>query len=125
MFTRLQQWTNQFRFINGAALVFLCSIFLLSTACNSGKGAVSPKIDGTTQVVKGKLQKISLLEGNMTIAPPNGQAVTLKFTPQTPVKGGVLKDIHKNDPVQVIYNYTGEQNNAHSIEILPQGSCGG
>ncbi len=125
MFSVPQRWVNGFRMVNGGVLVLLCSFFLLTSACNSEKGATSAKIQGSSQILKGKLQDISLTEGTMVIAPPKGQVMTLKFSPQTPVKGGALKDVRKYDPVQVIYTINGEQNNAHSIEILPQGSCGG
>lgn len=108
-------------------LLTFCSLFLLASGCVSTQNGTtgSAKIDGSSFTVKGNLQKISPEEGVMVVAPPKGDRVTLKFAPQTPVKGGTIKDITKFHPVLVIYTVKGGENIAVSIEILPQGSCSG
>jgi hypothetical protein len=112
------------RWYNVLVLAF-CSLFLLTSGCvSTQKGATgSAEIDGSALTIKGKVQNISPEEGLMVVAPPKGDRVTLKFTPQTPVKGGSIKEITKFQPVRVIYAVEGEENSAVSIEILPQGSC--
>lgn len=107
-------------------LAFL-SLFFLASGCvatQNGKTG-SENIQGNSLTVKGKVQQISPEKGLLVVAPPKGDRVTLKFTPQTPVKGGSLKEITKFQPVRVIYAVEGGQNIVVSIEILPQGSCGG
>jgi len=113
--------------LSGVVLVGFLSLFLLITGCVSSENGANgtAKIEGSTQTVKGRVQQISVVDGTLIVAPPKGDRVSLKFTPQTPVKGGELKAVTKSQPVQVIYTVKGSENNATSIEILPQGSCGG
>lgn len=113
------------RYGNVLLLAFL-SLFFLASGCVSTQNgtAGSEDIQGNSLTVKGKVQKISLEEGVMIIAPRKGDRVTVKFTEQTPVKGGSLKEIVRFLPVRVIYSVEGEENIAVSIELLPQGSCG-
>ncbi len=108
-------------------LLAFCSFFLLASGCISTQNGAtgSANIDVISLTVKGKVQKISPEEGVMVVAPPKGDRVTLKFAPQTPVKGGTTKDIARFHPVLVIYTVKGGENIAVSIEILPQGSCSG
>jgi hypothetical protein len=112
------------RWYNVLLLTF-CSLFLLVSGCVSTQNGAtgSTKIDASALTVKGKLHMISPQEGVMVVAPPKGDRVTLKFTPQTPVKGGSINEITRFHPVRVMYRVEGEENIAVSIEILPQGSC--
>lgn len=113
------------RWYNVALLSLFSLVFLLSGCVATQNGASgSAKVESGTLTVKGKVQQISIAEGTMVVTPPKGDRVTLKFTPQTAVKGGTLKEITKSQPVQVIYTVKDGQNSASSIEILPQGSCG-
>lgn len=106
-------------------LTFLPLFFLVSGCTSTQNGTTgSANIQENVMTVKGKVQKISLEEGIMVISPRKGDRVTVKFTEQTPVKGGSLKEIVKFLPVRVIYSVDGGGNIAVSIEILPQGSCG-
>ena len=116
-------FTVQKRYYNVLLLTF-CSLFLLVSGCASNGETDSAKIDGSALTVKGKVQNISLQEGILVVAPPKADRVTLKFTPQTQVKGGAIKDISRFQPVRVMYTVEGKENSAVSIEILPQGSCG-
>ncbi len=75
-------------------------------------------------IVKGKVQKISLEEGIMVVAPPKGERVTLKISEQASVKGGSIKEIARFQPVRVHYTLEGQQNMIVSIEILPKAECG-
>ncbi|MBU0664913.1 MAG: hypothetical protein KJ990_10265 [Proteobacteria bacterium] len=111
---------------NVLLLAFL-SLFLLASGCVSTQNgaAGSENIQVNSLTVKGKVQKFSLEEGIMLVAPPKGNRVTVKFTEQTPVKGGSLKEIVRFQPVRVIYSVEAGENRAVSIELLPQGSCGG
>ena len=115
----------QNRWCNVLLLTF-CALFLLVSGCFSTQsGSVGSENSHTnTLTVKGKVQTISLQEGIMVVSPPKGSRVTLKFTPQTEVKGGSLNEIKRFEPVRVIYAVEGGENSAVSIEILPQGSCG-
>lgn len=107
-------------------LTFIPLFFLVSGCTSTQNGTTgSANIQENVMTVKGKVQKISPEEGLMVVSPPKGDRVTLKFTEQTPVKGGTVKDITRFQPVQVSYTIEGEQNVIVSIEILPQGSCGG
>lgn len=108
-------------------LLTFCSLFLLASGCVSTQNGASgsAKIDGSSLTVKGKVQKVSPEEGVMVVAPPKGDRVILKFSPQTPVTGGAIKDITKFQPVRVIYTVKSGENIAVSIEILPMGSCSG
>ena len=106
-------------------LLAFIPLFLLVSGCTENKATGSGKISNNTLTVKGKVQKISLEEGIMVVAPPKGERVTLKFTPQIAVKGGTLKEITRFQPVQAVYTANKDENSAVSLEILPQGSCGG
>lgn len=113
------------RYGNVLLLAFL-ALFILASGCVSTQNGTggSANIQGNNLTIKGKVQKISLEEGVMIIAPRKGDRVTVKFTEQTAVKGGSLKEIVRFLPVRVIYNVEGGENIAVSIELLPQGSCG-
>lgn len=119
MFAVHDRWRN-------VLLLTFCSLFLLVSGCvstqNGATGAA--KIDASALTVKGKVQMISPQQGLMVVAPPKGDRVTLKFTMQTPVKGGSIEDIARFQPVRVMYTVEGGENIAVSIEILVQGSCG-
>lgn len=106
-------------------LLAFIPLFLLISGCTENQTTGAGKISNNTLTVKGKVQKISLEEGIMVVAPPKGERVTLKFTPQIAVKGGTLKDITRFQPVQAVYTANKNENSAVSLEILPQGSCGG
>ncbi|MDD3813925.1 MAG: hypothetical protein PHZ02_04705 [Desulfocapsaceae bacterium] len=109
------------RYGNVLLLAFI-SLFFLASGCVSTQNGTADL--GNNLTVKGKVQNISLEEGVMTIAPRKGDHVTVKFTEQTAVKGGSLKEIVRFLPVRVIYSVEGGENIAVSIELLPQGSCG-
>ncbi len=100
-------------------------LFFLVSGCTENSATGAAKISSSSLTVKGKVQKISLEEGVMVVAPPKGERVTLKFTPQIAVKGGTLKEITRFQPVQAVYTVNKDENSAVSLEILPQGSCGG
>jgi hypothetical protein len=85
----------------------------------------SDKIADHTLTVTGKIQKISLEEGRMVIASSKGDRITLKFTAQTPVEGGNMRDLAKSQPVKALYAVEAGQNHLVSLEILLQGSCSG
>lgn len=107
-------------------LTFLPLFFLVSGCTSTQNGTSgSATIQENVMTVKGKVQKISPEEGLMVVSPPKGDRVTLQFTEQTPVKGGSIKEISRFQPVRVIYSVEAGVNIAVSIEILPQGSCGG
>ena len=119
MFTAHNRWSN-------VMLLTFLSLFFLASGCVSTENGVkgSEKIQNNTLTVKGRVQKISLGDGVLVIAPPNGDHVTLKISEKTPVTGGSMKEVEKLRPVRVTYTVEGKQNIAVSIELLPQGSCG-
>lgn len=116
----------QNRWLRGLLLI-VCSLFFLTSGCvSTGKEiAVPGKIDTDSLTVKGKVQKISLEEGVMVVAPRNGDHITLKFTRQTPVNCGEIMAITKFQVVQVSYKEINGVNKARYIEMLPDGSCSG
>ena len=119
MFAVHSRWSN-------VLLLTFLSLFFLTSGCvsteNGTKG--TEKIQSNTLSVKGRVQKISLGEGILVIAPPKGDQITLKITEKTPVIGGSMKEVEKLRPVRIIYTVEGKQNIAVSIELLAQGSCG-
>ena len=119
MFSTHDRWSN-------VLLLTFLSLFLLVSGCvstNTGtKG--SAKMQSNTLTIKGRVQKISLGEGILVVAPPKGNHVTLKITDKTPVVGGLMKEIERLRPVRVTYTVEGKKNTAVSIELLAQGSCG-
>jgi hypothetical protein len=106
-------------------LLAFIPLFLLVSGCTENSATGAGKIANSSLTVKGKVQKISLEEGIMVVAPPKGERVTLKITPQIAVKGGTLKEITRFQPVQAVYTVNKDENSVVSLEILPQGSCGG
>ncbi len=100
-------------------------IFLVSGCAPSIQDgtAASANIQDNVSTVKGKVQKIMPEEGILIVASSKGDHLTLKFTEQTPIKGGTSNDLVRSNPVRVSYIIEGEQNRVVSIEILPQGSC--
>lgn len=105
-------------------LAILPLVFLVSGCASTQNGTTaSTTIQDNVSTVKGKVQKIVPEEGLLIVSPPKGERVSLKFTEQTPVKGGSIRDIVRFHPVQVSYIEEGGQNKVVSIEILPQGSC--
>lgn len=119
MFSLHAQWVK---------ILFLAvlPLFLLVSGCTSTQNGASESamMQEGVMIVKGKVQKLSLEEGSMVVAPPKGDRVALKFTEQASVKGGSIKDIARFQPVRVHYTSEGQENMIVSIEILPQGSCG-
>ena len=119
MFTAHDRWSNVM------LLTFLSLFFLVSGCVSTENGAKgSEKMQSNTLTVKGRVQKVSLGDGILVVAPPKGDHVTLKVTEKTPVTGGSMKEVEKLRPVRVTYTVEGKQNIAVSIELLPQGSCG-
>jgi hypothetical protein len=107
------------------SLAFLTLFFLTSGCVSTEKGSNgSEKIHNNALTLKGRVQKISLGEGIIVVAPPKGDHVTLKITEKTPVTGGSMREVEKNRPVRVMYTVEGKLNIVVSIELLPQGSCG-
>lgn len=117
MFTAHNRWSN-------VLLLTFLSLFFLASGCVESGTKGSEKIQNNTLTIKGRVQKISLLEGILIIAPAKGENVTLKISEKTPVTGGSIKEVEKLRPVRVTYTVEGKQNIAVSIELLPQGSCG-
>ncbi len=108
--------------------VFCLFLFLfLNSGCAAPEKALydSEKPAEHTYTVTGKVQKISPEEGIMIIGSPKGDRITLKFTGKTPVTGGDIKDIGKFHPVKAVYVVESGENRLVSLEVLPQGSCGG
>lgn len=103
------------------ALTFLVA----GTGCVSNQtgAAGTAKVESNSQSVKGKIQQVA--DGVLVVVPPKGERVSVKYSSQTPVKGGTLAELVKSQPVRIFYTVKGGQNNATSIEVLPQGSCGG
>ena len=112
---------------SGVLQVFLCVLFYLSLGCAAPRNGIPDpeKIADHTLTVTGKIQKISLEEGLMVVASSKGDRVSLKFTGQTPVEGGNMRDIAKSQPVKAVYAVAAGQNHLVSLEILIQGSCSG
>jgi hypothetical protein len=105
-------------------LAVLPLVFLVSGCVSSQNGTVTlVNSQENVSTVKGKVQKIFPDEGILIVAPTKGDRVTLKFTEQTAVKGGSIRDVVRFIPVQVSYTVEDGQNRVVSIEILPQGSC--
>lgn len=137
MFSTHDRWSN-------ILLLTLLSLFLLVSGCVSTetgtKGSAKMQSNDTvkgkegigkgnmqssnTLTVKGSVQKISLGEGILVVAPPKGNHVTLKITDKTPIVNGLMKEVERLRPVRVTYTVEGKKNIAVSIELLPQGSCG-
>lgn len=119
MFSTHDRWSN-------VLLLTFLSLFFLVSGCvsteNGTKG--SAKMQSNTLTVKGRVQKISLREGILVVAPPKGNHVTLKITQKTPVVGGLMQEVERLRPVRVTYTVEGKKNIAVSIELLPHGSCG-
>lgn len=108
------------------ALALACPLLiLLVSGCASTQKdtAASANIQNNVSTVKGMVQKIVPEEGLLIVASAKGDRLTLKFTEQTPIKGGTSSDIVRSNPVRVSYTVEGEQYMVVSIEILPQGSC--
>ncbi len=105
-------------------LALLPLILLVSGCASTQNGtAASANIQDNVSTVKGMVQKIVHGEGILIVVSAKGDRVILKFTEQTPIKGGTISDIVRSNPVRVSYIVEGEQNMVVSIEILPQGSC--
>jgi len=119
MFVAHNRWSNVM------LLTFLSLFFLVSGCVSTENGAKgSEKMQNNALTIKGRVQKVSFADGILVVAPPKGDAVTLKVTEKTPVTGGSIKEVEKLRPVRVTYTVEGKQNIAVSIELLPQGSCG-
>jgi hypothetical protein len=100
------------------------SLLVSGCASTQNEAAESAMMQEGVMIVKGKVQKLSLEEGSMVVAPPKGERVTLKISEQASVKGGSIKEIARFQPVRVHYTLEGQQNMIVSIEILPKAECG-
>ena len=107
--------------------LFFCLLFLLNFGCvaTGNEQDDSAKMPEQTFTVKGKIQKVSGEEGIIVVASPKGDRIILKFTSQTPVVGGAMKDVDKFHPVKAVYTVEAGQNRLLVLELLPQGSCSG
>jgi len=105
----------------------VCLLFLLNFGCVATgiERDDSAKMPVQTFTVKGKIQKVSGEEGIMVVASPKGDRIILKFTSQTPVVGGAMKDVDKFQSVKAVYAVEAGQNRLLLLELLPQGSCSG
>ncbi|MCB2180895.1 MAG: hypothetical protein KQH63_02580 [Desulfobulbaceae bacterium] len=105
-------------------ITIIATTLLMFAGCADKKGGTPEMLEPGMYFVKGKIKKVSLEKGKITIKPPKGDRVKLFINENTELKDySSVESIQKDQPVEAVYKEAEGKNIAISIKQLPQGSC--